>query len=137
MQVLGVIQNFETLANEAARTAEIGPESPREAKAVPQAPPAGGESENSPQTRRAPLNKAMRQVHLPPVAAQISTFHQKGAPAGDEDDEGIRYVDKLQVGTARPRPSGSALVGKARQAKRWSREKHRRDEAKRKRINVP
>ena len=96
MQVLGVIQNFETLAND--RAAEVGPESSREAKAAPQPAPTGGDAEGSPQTRRAMLSKAMRQVHLPPVASQISTFRQKDtAESSDEDDEGIRYVDKLHV----------------------------------------
>ena len=79
---------------------------------MPQPPPATGDSETSPQTRRAPLNKAMRQVHLPPVAAQISTFQQREAPEGDEDDEGIRYVDKLQVGTAQPRPRSARRGGR-------------------------
>ena len=40
----------------------------------------------------------MREVHLPPVAAQLAVFHQAAVPAAaDDDDEGIRYVDKLQV----------------------------------------
>ena len=95
-QVLAVIQNFETLAND--RAAEVGPESSREAKAAPQPAPTAGDAEGSPQTRRARLSKAMRQVHLPPVATQISTFQQKEtAESSDEDDEGIRYVDKLHV----------------------------------------
>ena len=94
--MLAVIQNFETLAND--RAAEVGPESSREAKAAPQPAPTAGDAEGSPQTRRARLSKAMRQVHLPPVATQISTFQQKEtAESSDEDDEGIRYVDKLHV----------------------------------------
>jgi len=44
--------------------------------------------------------QSVRQLHLPPIASQLSTF--TALPAVNDEDEGILYVDKLQVRAVRP-----------------------------------
>ena len=98
MQVLAVIQNYENLSSEvsAGRAVESEVPAARAAKVPARDSAADGTSPAS--LHRNSKRKSMREVHLPPVAAQLAVFHQAAVPAAaDDDDEGIRYVDKLQV----------------------------------------
>jgi len=85
--VLSVIQNYENLATGAhanlVKSASI---------AGPRLSTSSGKSIEEP---RAQQPKAVRQLHLPPVALEVGTFYPKKNLF--EEDEGIKYVDKLQV----------------------------------------
>ncbi|KAL3919397.1 MAG: hypothetical protein SGPRY_005648 [Prymnesium sp.] len=77
--VLSVIQNYENLATESQTEKQADmPLSPVSLKPDVVAP------------------KLVRQLHVPPVAMEVSTFYAKERE-GEGEEEGIKYVDKLHV----------------------------------------
>lgn len=106
MQVLAVIQNYENLSSEmgVVRAAEAEAPTAQAARAPARDSAADGTSPAA--LHRNSKRKSMREVHLPPVAAQPTVFRQAALPV-DDDDEGICYVDKLQ---ALASPCGRAAV---------------------------
>mmetsp|Transcript_46738 Transcript_46738/g.77372 ORF Transcript_46738/g.77372 Transcript_46738/m.77372 type:complete len:928 (+) Transcript_46738:63-2846(+) len=88
--VLTVIQNYEHLNLPCEPTVSTSLDTRTSASATASTDP--------PQLARESRHRSMRQVHLPPVVARPVVFAQTAAVNDpDDEDEGIRYVDKLQV----------------------------------------
>ena len=96
-QVLSVIQNYENLATESSadhrQTASLDAR-----LSVSSVTSSVTDEASAGVPRIKPARKSMRQLHLPPVASEVMTFKESTQlKSVDEDDEGIKYVDQLQV----------------------------------------
>jgi len=106
--VLAAIQNYESLQQENINlqcevAAAASPDASVQSASTTVDPPDQPQREVAQLTRERQHRSMRRQVQLPPIVASPIVFMQEASmPAGaateqDDEDEGIKYVDKLQV----------------------------------------
>ena len=106
--VLSVIQNYENLAPESEAAASSKAAASLDSR-LSQASVASSAADESAPPKIPLKRKSMRQVHLPPVVTEVTTFKEKPKESLDDEDEGIQYVENLQARRSRgalSRPGG-------------------------------